>query len=51
MEKPVGLETKCRAKVDDGSGKIREADATVLLERRRLFEWVLEPLYSLSGRS
>jgi membrane fusion protein len=26
-------------------------DATVLLERRRLFEWVLEPLYSLSGRS
>jgi membrane fusion protein len=26
-------------------------DATVLLERRRLYEWVLEPLYTLSGRS
>jgi membrane fusion protein len=25
-------------------------DATVLLERRRLYEWVLKPLYSLSGR-
>ena len=25
-------------------------DATVLLERRRLYEWILEPLYSLSGR-
>ena len=36
MEKPVGLETKCRAKVDDGSGKIREADATVLLETDEL---------------
>jgi hypothetical protein len=35
-EKPVGLETKCRARVDDGSGKIREADATVLLETDEL---------------
>jgi membrane fusion protein len=26
-------------------------DATVLLERRRLYEWVLEPLYTISGRS
>jgi membrane fusion protein len=25
-------------------------DASVLLERRRLFEWVLEPLYTISGR-
>lgn len=25
-------------------------DASVLLERRRLIEWVLEPLYSISGR-
>ena len=25
-------------------------DATVLLERRRLYEWVLEPLYTISGR-
>lgn len=25
-------------------------EADVLLERRRLFEWVLEPLYSLAGR-
>jgi hypothetical protein len=33
---PVGLETKCHAKVDDGSGKIREADATVLLETDEL---------------
>jgi hypothetical protein len=32
----VGLETKCRAKVDDGSGTIREADATVLLETDEL---------------
>jgi hypothetical protein len=32
----MGLETKCRAKVDDGSGKIREADATVLLETDEL---------------
>ena len=26
-------------------------DASVLLDRRRLYEWVLEPLYSISGRS
>ena len=26
-------------------------DATVLLDRRRLFEWVLDPLYSLGGGS
>jgi hypothetical protein len=32
----MGLETKCRARVDDGSGKIREADATVLLETDEL---------------
>ena len=32
----MGLETKCRAKVDDGSGKVREADATVLLETDEL---------------
>jgi membrane fusion protein len=25
-------------------------DADILLERRRLIEWVLEPLYSISGR-
>lgn len=25
-------------------------DASVLLERRRLYEWVLEPLYSITGR-
>jgi membrane fusion protein len=25
-------------------------DASVLLERRRLYEWVLEPLFSISGR-
>lgn len=25
-------------------------DASVLLERRRLYEWVLEPLFSVSGR-
>ncbi|MES2130100.1 MAG: HlyD family efflux transporter periplasmic adaptor subunit [Pseudomonadota bacterium] len=25
-------------------------DADVMLERRRLYEWVLEPLYSLSGK-
>jgi hypothetical protein len=35
-EKLVGLETKCRATVDDGSGKIREADATVFLETDEL---------------
>jgi membrane fusion protein len=23
-------------------------DATVLLERRRLYEWILEPIYTLS---
>lgn len=28
----MGYETKCRARVDDRSGKIREAEATVLLE-------------------
>lgn len=32
----MGFETRCRAKVDDGSGKIREADATVLLETDEL---------------
>lgn len=32
----MGLETTCHAKVDDGSGKIREADATVLLETDEL---------------
>lgn len=25
-------------------------DATIVLERRRLYEWVLEPLFSISGR-
>jgi membrane fusion protein len=25
-------------------------EADVLLERRRLYEWVLEPLYALAGR-
>ncbi|MFZ6656547.1 HlyD family secretion protein [Undibacterium sp. TJN19] len=25
-------------------------DASILLEQRRLYEWVLEPLYSISGR-
>jgi membrane fusion protein len=25
-------------------------DASILLERRRLYEWVLEPVYTLSGR-
>lgn len=25
-------------------------DASIMLERRRLFEWVLEPLFSISGR-
>lgn len=28
----MGYETKCRARVDDGSGKIRDAESTVLLE-------------------
>jgi membrane fusion protein len=26
-------------------------DASVQLDRRRLFEWLLDPLYSLQGRS
>jgi membrane fusion protein len=26
-------------------------EADVLLETRRLYEWVLEPLYSLRGRA
>jgi len=25
-------------------------DASIVLERRRLYEWVLEPLYTISGR-
>jgi membrane fusion protein len=25
-------------------------EADVLLERRRLYEWVLEPLYTVAGR-
>jgi membrane fusion protein len=25
-------------------------DASILLERRRLYEWILEPLYSVTGR-
>jgi hypothetical protein len=32
----MGYETKCRARVDDLSGKIREAEATVLLETDEL---------------
>lgn len=28
----MGYEAKCRARVDDGAGNVREADATVLLE-------------------
>jgi len=32
----MGYETKCRARVDDGSGKIREAESTVLLETDEL---------------
>ena len=32
----MGLETKCRAKVADGLGSVREADATVLLETDEL---------------
>lgn len=32
----MGLETKCRARVDDGSGSVREADATVVLESDEL---------------
>jgi membrane fusion protein len=27
-----------------------EVEADVLLETRRLYEWVLEPLYSLTGK-
>jgi membrane fusion protein len=25
-------------------------DASILLEKRRLYEWVLEPLYTVTGR-
>ena len=25
-------------------------DASIVLEKRRLYEWILEPLYSISGR-
>jgi len=32
----MGYEAKCRARVDDGSGTVREADATVLLETDEL---------------
>lgn len=32
----MGYETKCRVRVDDHSGKIRDADATVLLETDEL---------------
>src|SRR5689334_23968223 len=32
----MGYETKCRVQVDDGSGKPRIADATVLLETDEL---------------
>jgi hypothetical protein len=32
----MGYETKCRARVDDGSGKIRDAESTVLLETDEL---------------
>ena len=32
----MGYETKCRVQVDDGSGKPRTADATVLLETDEL---------------
>lgn len=32
----MGYETKCRVQVDDGSGKVRTADATVLLETDEL---------------
>jgi hypothetical protein len=32
----MGYEAKCYARVDDGSGKIREADSTVLLETDEL---------------
>jgi membrane fusion protein len=26
-------------------------DASIVLEERRLYEWILEPLYSISGRT
>ena len=32
----MGYEAKCRARVDDGSGKIRDAESTVLLETDEL---------------
>ena len=32
----MGYETKCRARVTDASGAVREADATVLLETDEL---------------
>jgi len=32
----MGYETKCRARVDNGSGKIRDAESTVLLETDEL---------------
>src|SRR5215472_4616311 len=32
----MGYETKCRARVDDRAGHVREADATVLLETDEL---------------
>jgi hypothetical protein len=32
----MGYETKCRARVDDGSGKVRDAESTVLLETDEL---------------
>src|SRR5262249_8313328 len=35
-ETVMGYETKCRARVDDGSGKIRDAESTVLLETDEL---------------
>jgi membrane fusion protein len=25
-------------------------DASIILEHRRLYEWILEPLFSISGR-
>jgi membrane fusion protein len=37
--KPIGLK----------SGML--LDASILLERRHLYEWILEPLFSISGRS
>ena len=32
----MGLETKCRVRVQDGDGRVREADSTVLLETDEL---------------